>query len=451
MDRPVMFPAVLPVNGAKSPASPPKAPQDGLIFNTVLNDSISTRSPGGKEVERVENEPILVGRISQNQPTVSQLLLDNENLADKGWDIIFSKSNRNKPYTRITPGTPVYYSPESGELSWPGLNTTGIKDTQAIHVAAKPVPNKIDSPLNNTIRTKELAQPAGEKRTENQLIGTLSTENPTVSHLLHANQNYRDRTWGLLAEAVNKDKSFNQIPSGTKIYLNTATDEISWKKVATAVQTVQSNRVTPPEHSERTPGPPMDLTEAVQPYIGKPYKEVNCYGLLVKGLKNLGVPYTGKDGLRDRLTSMAKEQGLPSNAFLNGEGIVKAAGSEVLSQSYLRINDWSRDAGKSFEEMAQVLEKGQILSFSTPTKGHTGIISKHNEEWTFINSGRMDNHVASPNTPKEVGEENLMEEIRNWFKVANKSKESLVVTLGQLEGDKIRNTMKPDFQLTQRL
>ena len=61
---------------------------------------------------------------------------------------------------------------------------------------------------------------------------------------------------------------------------------------------------------------------------------MNCYELIVKGLRHLDIPYGGKDGLYAKLTRMAVDRGLAPNAYLNGEGIIKAAGSLVLSKNY---------------------------------------------------------------------------------------------------------------------
>ena len=84
------------------------------------------------------------------------------------------------------------------------------------------------------------------------------------------------------------------------------------------------------------------------------------------------------------------------------------------------------------------LNNGQILSFSTQKRDHTGIVSQQDNQWTFINSGRLDNSLDSNSVHRGVGEEVLHEEIRNWFKLAHTKRENLSVTLGQLEQGKIR-------------
>ena len=87
-----------------------------------------------------------------------------------------------------------------------------------------------------------------------------------------------------------------------------------------------------------------------------------------------------------------------------------------------------------YEEIEPLLMKGSILSFSTQSRGHTGIVSQKNQYWTYINSGMMDHHVGSQSDLKRVGEEFLADEIKNWVKLAAKRDEPLRVTLGRLNG-----------------
>jgi len=151
----------------------------------------------------------------------------------------------------------------------------------------------------------------------------------------------------------------------------------------------------------------------------------------------MNIPYRGKDGLFAKLTRMAREQGLPTNAYLNGEGVVKAAGSLVLAKNYPHTSNWRREADELYAEMEPLLDRGQILSFSTRRRGHTGIVSHQQSQWTFINSGRLDNSLTTGSPSQGVGEENLKQEIRNWFRLASRSGDSLSVTLGTLGGEKV--------------
>jgi hypothetical protein len=264
---------------------------------------------------------------------------------------------------------------------------------------------------------------------------------------LHQHPEFGRQTWAVLASDLNRNKSFAEIRSGTEIYLRPGSKEIIWDKMAVNGPAPTPTAIASPEPAQssadttrstvRGSGAAADLTEAVQPFMGTPYKEINCYELLVKGLERMHIPYAGKGGLFSKLTRMAHEKGLPANAYLNGEGIVKAAGSLVLSKSYSRPADWRRAAEQLYQEMEPLLDKGQILSFSIQSKGHTGIISQQRNQWTFINSGRLDNSLTSNSPAHGVGEEELQKEIRNWFKLANTRRESLTVTLGALGQEQV--------------
>ena len=173
-------------------------------------------------------------------------------------------------------------------------------------------------------------------------------------------------------------------------------------------------------------------------------------GVNEEGLQHMDIPYGGKDGLYTKLTHMAVDKGMAPNAYLNGEGIVKAAGSIVLSKNYSGSANWREEAATLISEIEQLLDNGQILSFSTEKRGHTGIVSKQNNQWTFINSGRLDHSVDANSISRGVGEENLYEEIRNWFKLAHAKGENLSVTLGQLEQGKIRTAFNLSESLSER-
>jgi len=171
--------------------------------------------------------------------------------------------------------------------------------------------------------------------------------------------------------------------------------------------------------------------------MGKSYSDVNCYELVVAGLNNMGVRYFGQGGMGNEMVTGALQKGLPKNAYLNGEGLIRFSGSESYRKSFARISDPERQARQVMAEMAGHLEKGSILSFSTESRGHTGVVSNKDGEWTFINSGVMDHPVAATTTSKGVGEESLAREVENWFELAAEENESLVITVGKLNSTKL--------------
>ena len=58
------------------------------------------------------------------------------------------------------------------------------------------------------------------------------------------------------------------------------------------------------------------LAQAVRKFIGKDYSQMDCYELIVGGLKNIGVKYQGKGGLGKHLMKTAIERGFDYNHFL---------------------------------------------------------------------------------------------------------------------------------------
>ena len=182
------------------------------------------------------------------------------------------------------------------------------------------------------------------------------------------------------------------------------------------------------------------LADAVRPFIGTSYTEIDCYGLIVRGLINQGVQYYGHGGLREKLENLALLDGLSNNAYFNGEGLVEKAGKKIFSNSIHRISNARDETDKIYSDITPYLQEGLILSFSTTTRGHTGIISKLEDDWTYINSGVIDNQIFSNEVSERVGEEFLKAEIKNWVVLASKRKEPLTVTLGQIDEKQLQDS-----------
>ena len=410
------------------------------------SDVGSAKTKGSRQEDR-----ILVGEIGRGHQTVSELLMQNKELKKSTWNILSSPVNRDKSYTQLVKGTKVYYSRVDGSLSWSSSVSDAVSKPSQV-VTTQGVFPPVTAPVQFV--EEPVSQTASSSSTE---LGVISRQNPTISHLLKAHPAFGNDTWNILSSAVNAGKDFRRIPLGTVVTIDPVSHEIDWQNSGNAV-TVAAEETTPSAAVPATvkAAEPVtitatsvqkrrvtnddqvnDLTEAVRPYFGKKYNDINCYELLVKGLERMQIPYSGKNGLFSKLTRMAKEQGLPANAYLNGEGVVKAAGSLVLAKNYPHTTNWKKDAEDLYEEMVPLLDKGQILSFSTRRRGHTGIVSQQADLWTFINSGRLDNSLTKGSPRQGVGEESLREEIRNWFRLANKSGESLSVTLGALRENRV--------------
>ncbi len=300
--------------------------------------------------------------------------------------------------------------------------------------------------LKDRRRTATALPPQTPPRPKHALIslGKVTHENPNVSSLLIKHPVYRKECWRILYNQVNRDKPYTRIRPGTEIFLDPETKEVAWGKMLrgpAASRAVAEPGRSQPGH-ERTCSAEKDdfperLVNAVKPYLGKPYGEMNCYELVVKGLTNLGVRYQGAGGLGRRLMAMARQHGLPRYAYFNGEGLIAASGSPVYSKTLLRVRSPEKEAKQLLGEIGPRLEKGQILSFSIHSRGHTGIVSRVNDTWTLINSGELDHPLKSTHLSKGVGEESLAAEVRDWFELAKERQESLRVTLGRLNEQKL--------------
>jgi hypothetical protein len=426
--------------------SQPKAISADAVSKKKLTVSFSdliTKYTDDTKSQQISNtnagDPILVGEITPQNPTVSELLRQHKDLRESTWDILGTAQNKNLDFTNIKAGTRIYYDATNGDLTWSdGKNNS----SRSNHTTPLP-----ELPPYQLYQVKELTQEEPPK-TAQLPLGKISKTFPTISHLLKNHPELREQTWNLIANKVNEGKPFHAIPSGTEIFLNNDTMEITWNNSVATVATDRPNlsvQLEPavlatsvaPSHT----APATDLSEAVQQYLGTPYEKINCYELIVKGLGQMNIPYSGKDGLYKELTKMATDRGMASNAYLNGEGIVKAAGTLVLEKKYSGQGNWKDEADSLISAVEPLLDNGQILSFSTRKRGHTGIVSRQNDQWTFINSGKLDHSVTMDNVDKGVGEEVLQEEIRNWYKLAHANNKSLSVTLGQLEHEKIRTTL----------
>ncbi len=382
-----------------------------------------------------------LGVINEENPTVSHLLKNHPSLHSDTWDILSSAVNRDKDFTRLPFNTLIQFDSATGEITWQPSEQNRPDSHAMVTRGAEKETAPISKAINDTGIEKRPLIPGGDQPV---LLGKVDQNNTTVSHLLSKHPQLREQTWEILSSKANQDKAFDRIANGTEIYLQPENMEILWGAVDSGPpivsQATSVNSVAPLHnyHAQEYTRPATDLSEAVRPFLGTSYKEIDCYELLVKGLGQMDIPYGGRDGLYTKLTQMARDQGMPVNAYLNGEGIIKASGSLVLTNNYRDMTNWKQQAQALIREMEPLLDKGQILSFSTEKRGHTGIVSQQDNQWTFINSGRLDNSVASGSVRHGVGEEVLQEEIHNWFKLAHAKRETLTVTLGRLEQSKIR-------------
>ena len=371
------------------------------------NDVLSSNA-----VQSGQNNNISLGSLSGKNTTVAQLLLANPQLKANTWSIIHNPINKNKAFHQIPTGKEIYYNQQTQELSW--------SEQKLITPATNPV-----AFLNNHSQ-------ASSQKLE---LGQINSSNPTISNLLSQHSELKAQRWNIIHDALNQNKAFTKIPEGTTIFFNANTRELSW-------ETAKKQLNTPSQISDNTLISDNSLIlskkldDAVKPFMGTDYKDIDCYTLVVNGLKNMGVRYRGQDSLSKELLLMAQTEGRANNAYFTGEGITEAMGEKVYSHAITSVNNIEQESRAIFQEMQNLMKKGDILSFSLETRGHTGIISQNEKQWTYINSGRLD-HSISQNSPRHgVGEETLLSEINNWIKLAHKRNESLQITIGRLDTEK---------------
>jgi hypothetical protein len=236
---------------------------------------------------------------------------------------------------------------------------------------------------------------------------------------------------------VNADKPFTRIPDGEAIFMDPDTGEIVWGKETAGQTSDAPDKPLPDAETEAMPPLPdrtsltaASLDAAASRYLGTAYERMDCYELVVAGLETMGIQYRGQDGLGRYLIDQALDSGRALNHHLTGEGVTSAIGRDlhvVALDSVPRVNAAVEQA---FNALSEKLAPGQILSFSTPTRGHTGVVSRRGDTWTFINAGAMDNPVTGRPGGRAVGEEFLKAEIRNWVTRAHKQESGLRITLG---------------------
>ncbi len=394
--------------------------KQSMSLKTVeATETVSKTAADGKKVKH-HMDRVPIGTLSEQNPSVSNLLIKHPVYGRDCWNIIHARINQNKVFTKIGKGTPIYVDPKSHEITWRNEPKTLLQAPSA----------STDS--SNTEKAPRIC------------LGNLSKGAPTVSHLLINHPEYGKECWNILSCDSNRSKAFTTIPKGTTIYLNRDTREITWEgQIASdekrptetvAVRAHENQQVAQPDHfSER-------LVGAIKPYIGTSYRKIDCFELLANGLEKAGIQYRGPGGLGNKLVKMAVENGLPENHYLSGEGLIETSGSLVYTKSIPKIRSSKAEALALYKEIEPLLREGLILSFSTPSRGHTGVVSKRANHWTYINSGNMD-HVISGRARKGVGEESLAPEIRNWFSLAAGNGETLSVTMGKLNEDKLKQNL----------
>ena len=89
-------------------------------------------------------------------------------------------------------------------------------------------------------------------------LGSLSSNQPTVSHLSINHPEYRQHCWDIIHSELNKEKPFTRIPNGTEIYIDPESKEIIW-------DTPNLNRAGIRQTNSMNSSPRTRVTQKVEP------------------------------------------------------------------------------------------------------------------------------------------------------------------------------------------
>ncbi|MCF8030963.1 MAG: hypothetical protein K9K39_08720 [Desulfohalobiaceae bacterium] len=300
-----------------------------------------------------------------------------------------------------------------------------------------------------------------EKREGLVRLGTITEETPTVSHMLMQYSGDSEQCWDIVHDPVNRDKPFRDMSRGETVWLDPGSKEIVFGENPGAEPNAAHGSPSPApdtvsdlfhDEQSRTSGMPTlstgNLNQAVTSYSGTPYSRLDCYELVVQGLKDMGVDYSGRKGLQHQLMQRARQEERAPNAYLTGEGLIRSLGSRVFQQDVSGISHPEGTARELMRSLGNRLEPGMILSLSTPSGGHTGVISRKDGQWTFINSGRIQHAVDGENIRHGVAEEDLHSELAGWLERAGEKGQSLSISVGRLSPDKLSRFTDPQEGLS---
>ncbi|MFP4159333.1 MAG: lytic transglycosylase domain-containing protein [Desulfobacterales bacterium] len=183
-------------------------------------------------------------------------------------------------------------------------------------------------------RDKGAVSGGGEKIS----LGRISSDQPTVSHLMVENPDYGGQTWDIIHSEQNHDKPYKHISEGTEIFLDPETREISWQA---------DHRVIRDGHKQDTASPDTSMEE-IERCISRAAAENNLSEQLIKsviraesGFDASAVSGAGARGLMQLMPGTARELGV-TDAFDIRENI--EAGARYLKKM---LNDFGGSLEKA--------------------------------------------------------------------------------------------------------
>ena len=185
------------------------------------------------------------------------------------------------------------------------------------------------------------------------------------------------------------------------------------------------------KHSaDSQPQAPSDsVKNAMLQNLRNRFKNRDCLEFVANLLEDNGIAYYGKQGLANRLIGQARTQGKKLNAYLTGEGLTRELSNQPVSLTLKRGHVRSFD--NVWQQIRPHIKAGSILSFSSKSFGHTGLVDQIDDQWVYFNSSGK---IGKPET-YQIKAENLELEIKSWFQRAKRQDTFLNITIGSIDSN----------------
>lgn len=106
------------------------------------------------------------------------------------------------------------------------IDTRFAQSDRSGHAKGRPSGRNFARELEASLADSGRSQASG--RGEKISLGTISREDPTVSHLLVEHPEYGDDCWEIIHAGQNRGKPYTRVRCGAEVYLNPETREITW-------------------------------------------------------------------------------------------------------------------------------------------------------------------------------------------------------------------------------